>query len=167
MKGAIMVSRNVITRWAFVLCCLTGAHTVKAEDTPPAFGAMLLGTGLISGIMELRREDTSFRVTAGIFDIETCVSATVIRYGRVGRLQPYAGIGMWSVSFIPGLVTGRLLAASMPIGVRWRFGEGRYLGIEADLHYLVGGLNPDGSRITINDDMNFIPLPGIYCIWAR
>jgi hypothetical protein len=125
-------------------------------------GLTLGGTGFLGVVAEYRRGDWSGELTVGTITFrEIAVAVSGKRYFTEGRLRPYVGAGLWSLTAWTEDGSGSVLIARAPLGVDWLVTGGHAGGLEVALNraLAVNRLDPEDDT---PPNTNLVPLPGIY-----
>jgi hypothetical protein len=149
------------------LWLLVGAAAGMAQDSTESrdeirLGVTLGGTGFLGLVAEYRRGDWAGELTVGSITFrEVAVAVAGKRYFTEGRLQPFVGAGLWSLTAWTEDGSGSVLIARAPLGVDWLVTGGHSMGLEVGLNraLAVNRLDPDDDT---PPSTNVVPLPGIY-----
>lgn len=145
-----------------------GGHAQSPDPVDPGvqqelrLGISLGGTGFLGLITEYRRGDWSGELTVGTITFrEVAVAVSAKRYFTEGRLQPFVGAGLWSLTAWTEDGSGSVLIARAPLGVDWSVTGGHSLGLEVALNraLAVNRLDPEDDTPA---NTNLVPLPGMY-----
>lgn len=142
--------------------------TAAAQDTREELriGLTLGGTGFLGVVTEYRRGDWSGELTIGTITFrEIAVAVSGKRYFTGGRMQPFVGLGLWSLTAWTEDGSGSVLIARAPLGVDWRVTGGHALGLEVAMNraLAVNRLDPEDDT---PPNTNLVPLPGLYYRWG-
>ena len=143
-----------------------GAQSSSTEDGMEfRLGVTAGGIGLVGLTLEFRWGDRSIDANLATFSFkDVSVAVTGKQYFGGGDLQPFLGIGLWSVTAFPEdptQRTGKTLLLRIPLGADWNLAGGHSLGASLALNeglWIQRGDPQDDTPISHRP----IPLPGFY-----
>jgi hypothetical protein len=149
---------------------LLGAVPASAQDPVPRTGSRgelrvgvtLGGTGLVGFVTEYRRGMWGGELNVGTITFrEVALAVSGKRYFSGGRIQPAAGLGLWSLTAWTADGSGSVLIVRAPLAVEWSVTGGHAMGIEVGMNraIAVNRLDPEDDT---PPNTNIVPLPGLY-----
>lgn len=151
-----------------ILAIVLGTAPASAQDRSEGtrgevrIGLTVGGTGFLGIVTEYRRGRWAGELNVGTVTFrEVAVAVSGKRYFSEGRIQPAAGLGLWSLSAWTEDGSGSVLIVRAPLAVEWSMFGGHAMGIEVGLNRAIAV-----NRLDPEDDTppsrNIVPLPGIY-----
>jgi hypothetical protein len=150
-----------------VMMAASARRTAAQEDPHLRIGVSLVGTALVSLVLEHLNDDVGIEVSVGTWSFKDLSTSAVVRgYLGASALRPVVGGGFWIIIAAPEEASrwGTALVARFPIGFDWRTAPGHFVDLDFNVNRALLVRRRDDELRPMNERL--VPIPGLSYRWA-